>query len=134
QKERRVQAAKTFKTTIGKVKSGQKGAINALRSALYASKICSYAQGFDLLATASKEFGYGCKLHEMSRIWKGGCIIRAVFLDRIYQAFQRNPNLSNLLLDADFSKDIRGRQDDWRKTVALTVKAGVTAPAMVASL
>src|SRR5689334_24451465 len=70
----------------------------------------------------------------MARIWKGGCIIRAIFLDRIRQAFDRDPNLANLLLDKDFAKAIKTRVESWRKTVHLGVKLGIALPAMSASL
>jgi 6-phosphogluconate dehydrogenase len=130
----RQEAAKVYRSTLTAVKSGKKKIVGHIRSALYASKICSYAQGFDLLRVASKEFGYGLRLSELARIWKGGCIIRAVFLDKIMQAFDKNPDLSNLLLDKQFSGDIRRRVDDWRATVSLGVKLGITPPAMAASL
>jgi 6-phosphogluconate dehydrogenase len=130
----RQEAAKVYRSTLAPVKSGKKKIVGQIRSALYASKICSYAQGFDLLRVASKEFGYGLRLSELARIWKGGCIIRAVFLDKIMQAFDKNPDLSNLLLDKQFSGDIRKRVDDWRATVSLGVKLGITPPAMAASL
>jgi 6-phosphogluconate dehydrogenase len=129
-----VQAAKVYRSPLRPVKSGKKAIVNQIRSALYASKVCSYAQGFHLLGVASKEFGYGLNLSELARIWKGGCIIRAVFLDKIRQAFERDPGLPNLLLDKEFSKDIRKRADDWRKTIALGSKLGITPPAMAASL
>jgi 6-phosphogluconate dehydrogenase len=116
------------------VRSNKKEIVRQIRSALYASKICSYAQGFQLLQVASKEFQYGIDLAEIARIWKAGCIIRAVFLDKIRQAFTRNRDLENLLLDAEFAKDVRKRVDDWRKTVTLGVRLGITAPAMAASL
>jgi 6-phosphogluconate dehydrogenase len=134
QRATRLVAAKTFPPAPKPIKSGKKAAIADIRAALYASKICSYAQGFVLLAEASKSFGYGVKLGEMARIWKGGCIIRAVFLDRIRQAFDRDPNLANLLLDKDFAKAIKTRADSWRKTVQLGIKLGIALPAMSASL
>ena len=109
QRATRVVAAKMFPPAPKPIKTGKKAAIADIRAALYASKICSYAQGFVLLAEASKSFGYGVKLGEIARIWKGGCIIRAVFLDRITQAFERDPNLANLLLDKDFAKAIKTR-------------------------
>ncbi|MFN8545775.1 MAG: NADP-dependent phosphogluconate dehydrogenase [Candidatus Binatia bacterium] len=108
--------------------------LGQLRSALYAAKICSYAQGFDLLRHASSAFHYGLDLAEIARIWKGGCIIRAAFLDRIRQAFGRDGGLPNLLLDADFAKDIRRRADDWRAVVSLAARGGMTPPALAASL
>ncbi|MEO6025240.1 MAG: NADP-dependent phosphogluconate dehydrogenase [Candidatus Binatia bacterium] len=130
----RLIAAKTFPPAPKPIKTGKKAAIDQIRQALYASKICSYAQGFVLLSEASKSFGYGVKLGEMARIWKGGCIIRAVFLDRIRQAFDRDPNLANLLLDKDFAKAMKTRAEAWRKTVQLGVKIGIALPAMSASL
>jgi 6-phosphogluconate dehydrogenase len=134
QRATRLMAAKVFPPAPKPIKTGKKAAIADIRAALYASKICSYAQGFVLLAEASKSFGYGVKLGEMARIWKGGCIIRAVFLDRIKQAFDRDPNLPNLLLDKDFAKAMKTRAESWRKTVHLGVKLGIALPAMSASL
>jgi len=134
QRATRLLAAKVYPPAPKPIKTGKKAAIAQIRAALYASKICSYAQGFVLLAEASRAFGYGVKLDEMARIWKGGCIIRAVFLDRIRQAFGRDPNLANLLLDRDFAKAIKTRADDWRKTVQLGTKLGIGLPAMSASL
>jgi 6-phosphogluconate dehydrogenase len=130
----REQAAKVYRGTLKPVRSGKKALVAQIRSALYAAKICSYAQGFHLLARASEEFGYGVRLDEMARIWKGGCIIRAVFLDKIRQAFERDPRLANLLLDKEFATAIRRRVDDWRKTILFAAKLGVTPPAMAASL
>ncbi len=108
--------------------------LRSLRSALYASKICSYAQGFDLLRRASEQFDYGVRLDEIARIWKGGCIIRAVFLDKIRAAFSRDARLSNLLLDAEFHAEIKSRIDDWRLVVEAAVRAGMTPPAISGSL
>ena len=133
-KDVRLQAAKAYRSSLKPVKSGKKKLVGQIRAALYSSKICSYAQGFDLLRVASKQFGYGLKLAELARIWKGGCIIRAVFLDKIRQAFERNPELPNLLLDSQFLGDIRKRVDDWRGAVSLGIKLGITPPAMAASL
>ncbi len=127
-------AAKAYPPAPKPISAGKRAAIEQIRAALYASKICSYAQGFALLSEASRAFGYGVKLDEMARIWKGGCIIRAVFLDRIRQAFGKEPNLPNLLLDKDFAKAVKTRVDSWRKTVQLGTKLGIALPAMSASL
>ncbi len=108
--------------------------VEQVRAALYASKICSYAQGFALLRAASKEFGYNLNFSEIARIWKGGCIIRAVFLDRIKQAFARNPELPNLLLDDEFREEILAREEAWRNVVRAAVELGFPVPAMSASL
>ena len=130
----RVQAAKVYPAPKPPANVDRKALVGQVRSALYASKICSYAQGFDLMRAAGKEYGYGLKFGEIARIWKGGCIIRAVFLDRIRQAFEKNPELPNLLLDDGFRKEIEARVDDWRRVVTLAAQAGMTPPAMAASL
>jgi 6-phosphogluconate dehydrogenase len=108
--------------------------VEQVRAALYASKICSYAQGFALLRAASQEFGYHLNFGEIARIWKGGCIIRAVFLDRIKQAFARNPELPNLLVDDEFREEILAREESWREVVNTAIELGFPVPAMSASL
>ncbi|APB32376.1 6-phosphogluconate dehydrogenase [Gloeomargarita lithophora Alchichica-D10] len=108
--------------------------INQVRDALYCSKICSYAQGMALLAAASKEFNYNMNLSELARIWKGGCIIRAGFLNKIKQAFVDNPSLPNLLLAPEFKQSILDRQSAWREVVATAAYTGITVPAFSASL
>ncbi|CAN1212183.1 NADP-dependent phosphogluconate dehydrogenase [Tumidithrix helvetica PCC 7403] len=107
---------------------------NAVRDALYCSKICSYAQGMALLAAASKEFKYELNLGEIARIWKGGCIIRAVFLDKIKNAFVRNHELPNLLVDPDFKQTILSKEAAWRKVVQAAAQLGIAIPAFSASL
>ena len=134
QKALRIRAAKAYGKPVRPSRSGRKAAVARIRSALYASKICSYAQGFDLLRRGSEELGYGTDLAEIARIWKAGCIIRARFLDKIRDAFQADPDLPNLLLDDGFRRDIRRRAEDWRKTVSLAVGLGLPVPAMSASL
>ncbi|KAJ6916646.1 6-phosphogluconate dehydrogenase [Populus alba x Populus x berolinensis] len=116
-KEERVEAAKVFKAGgFGDILTGQvvdkKHLIDDVRQALYASKICSYAQGMNLIHEMSIEKGWDLKLGELARIWKGGCIIRAVFLDWIKKAYDRNPDLANLLVDPEFAKEIIERQSD----------------------
>jgi 6-phosphogluconate dehydrogenase len=108
--------------------------INAVRDALYASKICSYAQGMALLKVASEEYGYNLDLGEMARIWRAGCIIRAELLDDITQAYRRDPALPNLLIDDFFKEAVESRQTAWRFVVQTAVGMGVPAPAMSASL
>ncbi|KAK6266691.1 hypothetical protein QUC31_017528 [Theobroma cacao] len=88
--------------------------IDDVRQALYASKIRSYAQGMNLIREKSIEKGWDLKSGELARIWKGGCIIRAIFLDRIKKAYDRNPDLANLLVDPEFAKEIIDRQSAWR--------------------
>ena len=108
--------------------------IEAVRDALYASKICSYAQGFNLMRAGSVEFKWEIDLSEMARIWKAGCIIRARFLDRIKTAYKREPALQNLLLDEDFRAWMDEAQLNWRMAISIAQQHGVPVPAMSASL
>ncbi len=108
--------------------------VDAVQAALYASKICSYAQGMALMKAASDEYGYGLKLSEMARIWRAGCIIRAQLLDKIRAAYERNPGLANLLLDEDFRQAVESRQRAWRFVVQTAVGLGIPCLAMSASL
>ncbi len=108
--------------------------VSDLHDALYAAKICSYAQGFDLLRTADRECGWNLDLGEIARIWKGGCIIRARFLDRIREAWEKNPELPSLLLDEEFGGFLVGAQAAWRRVVARAAATGVPILAMGASL
>jgi len=108
--------------------------IPKVRDALYCSKMCSYAQGMALIAKASAEFNYNVNLPEVARIWKGGCIIRAGFLDKIKQAFQDNPTLPNLLLAPEFKQSILDRQAAWREVLVLANELGIAVPAFSSSL
>jgi 6-phosphogluconate dehydrogenase len=134
-KEQRVAASKVLvSATSGKYEGDRQEFIDAVRDALYCSKICSYAQGMALLGAASREFGYDLNLGEIARIWKGGCIIRAAFLDKIKLAFQRNPQLPNLLVDPDFTQTILTKEAAWRKVVMAAAQLGIPIPAFSASL
>ncbi len=106
----------------------------AVHDALYASKICSYAQGMNLIRAGSEHYHWQINLGEVSRIWKGGCIIRAQFLDKIKQAYQRRADLPNLLLDDDFKAWLLEAQPRWRQAVTLAQSFGIPVPAMSASL
>jgi 6-phosphogluconate dehydrogenase len=108
--------------------------INAVREALYAAKICSYAQGMALLRAASREYDYGLKYGELAAIWRGGCIIRAVFLNRITDAFRRDPDLPNLLLDDGFEADVANRQGALRYVVQTAVGLGIPCLALSSAL
>ena len=108
--------------------------LNDLRDALLASKIVSYAQGFALLRAASERYGWGLDCARIARIWRGGCIIRSVFLDTIHDAFSAEPDLKNLML-APWFRDTLGRaQAGWRRVVCAAVSAGIPAPALSAAL
>jgi len=133
-KQERVAASKEISGPSGKYEGDTKKFINMVRDALYCSKICSYAQGMALLYKASQEFNYNLNLGEMARIWKGGCIIRARFLNKIKKAFDENPSLPNLLLAPEFKQTILDRQDAWREIIITAAKLGIAVPAFSASL
>jgi 6-phosphogluconate dehydrogenase len=133
-KQERVAASKELTGPTGKYEGDTQDFINKIRDALYCSKICSYAQGMELLGKASKQLNYNLSLSECARIWKGGCIIRAGFLDKIKTAFMENPDLPNLLLAPEFKQTILDRQDAWREVLAVSTKLGIAVPAFSASL
>jgi len=108
--------------------------IEWVRQALYASKISSYAQGFAQLRAASGEYDWGLKYGELAMLWRGGCIIRAAFLERIKDAFDKEPQLENLMLDAYFQKAIESSQTGWRSAVSTAVRIGIPIPAISAAL
>ncbi|HYG11264.1 MAG TPA: NADP-dependent phosphogluconate dehydrogenase, partial [Pyrinomonadaceae bacterium] len=115
-KEERVEASKQIKGPERAAFSGdRREMIQAIHDALYASKICSYAQGMNLIRAGSEAYNWNIDLGECSRIWKGGCIIRAQFLDKIKQAYQRRADLPNLLLDPDFNAFVQQSQANWRR-------------------
>jgi 6-phosphogluconate dehydrogenase len=135
QKEERVAASRIL---TGPQSGGWSGdrqqLIDAVRDALYASKICSYAQGFNLIRAGAEAWKWEINLSEMARIWKGGCIIRARFLDSIKTAYTREPALKNLLLDEDFRTWMQGAQRAWRNAISTAQSQGVPCLAMAASL
>jgi len=133
-KDERVAASRILKGPDARFTGDKQQFIDAVRDALYCAKICSYAQGYALLRTASHEYDYGLDLSELARIWKGGCIIRAVFLDKIKQAYLRTPDLANLLIDDEFSGDIQTRQANWRLVAETAARLGIPAYAIGASL
>jgi 6-phosphogluconate dehydrogenase len=108
--------------------------VDAVRAALYASKVTSYAQGFGLLKMASAEYGYNLQPVNIARIWRAGCIIRASLLGDIMAAYQRDAALANLLLDDAFRQAIESRQGSWRFVIQVAAETGIPAPAMSASL
>ena len=108
--------------------------IAAVRDALYCSKICAYAQGFQLMRAAQHEYRWTLNFADIARIWRGGCIIRARFLQKITDAYTRDPQLVNLLLDPYFNEQIQKGQYRWRTVVALAAQAGLAAPAFMSAL
>jgi 6-phosphogluconate dehydrogenase len=131
-KEQRVAASKQLSGPAAGAPA--QGLLDAVRDALYCSKICSYAQGLDLLATADADKKWGLDLGEIARIWKGGCIIRAKFLRSIQQAYGKQKQLGNLLLDPELGGFLVKNQAAWRKVVAVAAERGVPTLAMGASL
>ncbi|NJL82270.1 MAG: decarboxylating NADP(+)-dependent phosphogluconate dehydrogenase [Chloroflexaceae bacterium] len=133
-KEERINAAKELGNATKSYDGDVDSFVNKVRDALYCSKMCSYAQGMALMAAASKEFNYNLNLSEIARIWKGGCIIRAGFLDKIKHAFLENPQLPNLLLAPEFKQTILDRQESWRDVLSVSNRLGISVPAFSASL
>ena len=134
QKKQRVAASKELKGPVVNLSPVKSQLVAKVHDALYASKVISYAQGLDLMKTMGDKKGWGLDLGRIAAIWRGGCIIRARFLNRITDAYRSNPQLTNLMLDP-FFKDLLGRtQQNWRETVALAVTNGIPVPAFSASL
>ena len=133
-KSERVAASKILKGPDKKYKGKKKALIEAIHDALYCSKICSYAQGFQLMREAQKEFNWKLNFGEIAQIWRGGCIIRAAFLQKITDAFNRKPDLANLFLDPYFNKTVKKAQANWRKVIALAVECGVPVPTFSSAL
>ncbi len=134
-KDERVNAAARLKPFVVSAGADDKEAvIFALHDALYASKICSYAQGMALIAAGSKEYNWNINLAETARIWKGGCIIRARLLEQIRQAFARDNKLANLLLDPEFADFQKNANDKWRYAISFAIEKKIPVPALAASL
>lgn len=134
-KEERVAASKVLSGPSAKPFTGDTAEmVEAIRQALYASKICSYAQGFQLMREAQKEYNWSLNFGEIAQIFRGGCIIRAAFLQKITEAFGRDPGLANLLLDPYFKGAIDAAQDNWRRVVALAAEHGVAIPTFSSAL
>jgi 6-phosphogluconate dehydrogenase len=129
-KEQRVTASAVLSGPTSDVKVD----LGDIESALYGSKIVSYAQGFMLLSAASEEYRWGLELAKVSPLWRAGCIIRAAFLDDITRAFRNDPNLPNLMLDAYFTEALAGAQQGWRRVVAGAVSGGIPVPAYSSAL
>jgi 6-phosphogluconate dehydrogenase len=133
-KEEREAASRLLPGPSAKFDGDRRQAAEAVRDALYASKVCSYAQGMRLIRTGSEAYQWNINLCETARIWKAGCIIRAEFLNDIMRAYERNPHLANLLLDSGFRDSVQRAQQNWRWAVRLAVEHGIPVPAMTASL
>jgi 6-phosphogluconate dehydrogenase len=133
-KKERVKASPLFRSPAKKTVTDRKQFIDDIRKALYSSKIVSYAQGFNLLRNAAQEYSWDLNYGEIAMIWRGGCIIRSAFLNKIYEAFTRDPKLPNLIMDRYFSSILNENSESWRRVVAGAVNSGIPVPAMSAAL
>ena len=133
-KDERVAASKVLKGPSARFSGDRDEFVRAIHDALYASKICSYAQGFALMKAAGAEYGWDLKFGEIAMIWRGGCIIRAHFLHHIKEAYERNASLPNLLLDPYFTEIVERSQTAWRRVVSTAAELGVPVPAFSSAL
>ncbi|MHC4115588.1 MAG: decarboxylating NADP(+)-dependent phosphogluconate dehydrogenase [Planctomycetota bacterium] len=133
-KEERVNASKVLAGPKGGFTGEKKSFIADLRQALYASKIISYAQGYQLMRAAAKEYNWNLNNGAVALMWRGGCIIRSVFLGKIKEAFEENPDLVNLLLSPFFKKAAESAQPSWRRVVTAAVEMGIPIPAINSAL
>ncbi len=134
QKDERVQASKVISGPAPKFEGDKKAFINDLRNAVFASKIISYAQGYLLMREAAKEYGWHLNYGGIALMWRGGCIIRSSFLGNIKEAFDKNPELKNLLLDDYFHKTVDAAQAGWRRVAAAAIVNGIPAPTITSAL
>jgi 6-phosphogluconate dehydrogenase len=133
-KDERVIASKVLTGPKPSFSGDKKAFINDIKNALYASKIISYAQGYQLMQAAAQEYGWKLNYGGIALMWRGGCIIRSVFLGKIKEAFDKNPELTNLLLDPFFKETVVKAQDSWRRVVSSAVINGIPVPAMCTAL
>ena len=134
-KEERVEASKILEGPEPvRFTSDRKAFLEDLRRALFASKVVSYAQGYSLMRAAAKEYGWDLNYGGIALLWRGGCIIRSVFLGKIKEAFDKNPALANILLDPYFKEKLSDAQKGWRNVVSQAIVNGVPAPCMTAAL
>jgi 6-phosphogluconate dehydrogenase len=133
-KEERVAASKVLRGPKPRIAGGAQAFVDDLREAVYASKIISYTQGYMLMRDAALEHNWNLNYGGIAMMWRGGCIIRSAFLGRIKEAFDRNPELTNLLLDPYFRKQIESAQPMWRRVVAKAVQKGIPVPSMSSAL
>jgi 6-phosphogluconate dehydrogenase len=133
-KDERVKAAKVFSKPKTAAVADKSGFVKDLERALYASKVVSYAQGYLLMREAAKEYKWNLNYGRLALMWRGGCIIRSVFLGKIKEAFDKNPGLDNLLMDPFFTKILEDAQDSWRRVVSTAALSGIPTPALSSAL
>jgi 6-phosphogluconate dehydrogenase len=133
-KDQRVTASKIFRPGNPKFAGDRQAWVTDIRKALYASKIISYTQGYMLMRAAARQYGWNLNYGGIALMWRGGCIIRSVFLGEIKKAFDKNPDLENLLFDPFFKRAIKGCVRSWRKVVSTAVRKGIPVPAFSTAL
>jgi 6-phosphogluconate dehydrogenase len=133
-KEERVGASKQLKPVVTPYQGDKQQLIDDLRQALYASKIISYAQGYQLLRAAAKQYQWNLNYGGIAQVWRGGCIIRSAFLGEIKKAFDRNPDLVSLIMDPFFGDAVASRQVGWRRAIVAAVQSGVPTPCLSSAL
>jgi 6-phosphogluconate dehydrogenase len=133
-KDERVEASKHLKGQVTSFDGDKKAFVDDLRHALYASKIVSYAQGYQLMRAAAAEYGWNLNYGGIALMWRGGCIIRSAFLGKIKEAFDSNPALMNLLFDPFFQDAVSKAQASWRRVVSTAVNLGIPTPAIGSAL
>jgi len=133
-KANRVEASKVLRGPTPKFTGDKNAFLADLAKALYASKIVSYAQGYELMQAAAEEYKWNLSYGGIALLWRGGCIIRSAFLGRIKEAYDKNPKLTNLLLDPFFRERIEASQDAWRRVVATAITNGIWVPAHATAL
>jgi 6-phosphogluconate dehydrogenase len=129
-----VAASKKLRGPNPAIKGDRAKIIEDIRKALYASKIVSYAQGYMLMRAAAQQYGWNLNYGGIALMWRGGCIIRSVFLGKIKEAFEKNSKLANLMLDPFFRKALNSSHRSWRSVVASAVKKGIPVPALSTAL
>jgi len=133
-KEERVAAAKALSGPRPVFAGDKKAFVEDIRKALFAAKIVSYAQGYTLMRAAAQTYGWNLNYGGIALMWRGGCIIRSVFLGKIKEAFEKHPNLANLLLDPFFQEKVVASQESWRRVCATALSNGISVPALTTAL
>ena len=133
-KEERIEASRLLAGPETTFLGDRLAFVEDIRQALYASKIISYTQGYMLMRTAAKEYNWNLNYGGIALMWRGGCIIRSIFLGKIKEAYDQNPNLTNLLLDPYFNGEVQAVQAAWRRVVAKAIELGIPLPAMTSAL
>jgi 6-phosphogluconate dehydrogenase len=134
QKDERVKSAALYNRSVSPFEGDKKAFVECIRKALYASKIISYAQGYALMRASANTYGWNLNYGGIALMWRGGCIIRSVFLGKIKEAFDKDPSLDNLLNDSYFASVMQDLIPAWREVVAYAVKAGIPMPAFSSAL